>query len=372
MKVCMISGALPPIKCGVGDYSDILCSHLNKNSNIDLSVITSYDANKSYDYKIYNEIKSWNITELGRVLKLIKGISPDIVHIQYPTVSYKKGMMINILPYFLHKKYKVITTLHEYTDSSILGKIRTNVGVLPSDLVIVVDDRYKKDLEKKKLFNKVRIEKINIGSNIPKSQKTYGEILSLKNKLLFHDKKKIIGYFGFVNNKKGIENILLAVKCLKDSGYKDVQFNIMAELDASNAYHNKILKMIIDLGLNKDVLITGYLRKQVVGDYVKACDVMVLPFLDGLSSKNGSFICALQEKRSIITTKPQIDNVYNKYKDERYVYFVDRVNNYKEIYNGLIDLLFQNKFSTVGNNLNDFSWESIADEHYKVYKLLEN
>lgn len=30
MKICMISGTFPPIKCGVGDYSNILCDYLSQ------------------------------------------------------------------------------------------------------------------------------------------------------------------------------------------------------------------------------------------------------------------------------------------------------------------------------------------------------
>ncbi|MCR3757947.1 glycosyltransferase [Clostridium felsineum] len=372
MKVCMITGALPPLKCGVGDYSDILCDYLNKNPNIELNVITSSNIHSSFNYNIYNLINKWSISELTKVLKIVKKLNPDIVHIQYPTLSYKRNIMINMLPYFLHKRYKVIVTLHEYSDSSILGKVRSEVGILFSHFLIVVDDRYNVDLRRKKIFSKKPIKKICIGSNIPKSKKTYSELLKLRNKLLLKNKKMIVGYFGFINDKKGLENIVLALKLLKDNGYKEFQFNIIGELYTNNKYHNKIVNMINDLGLNKEVIITGYLEKQLVGDYVKVCDVIVLPFTDGLSSKNGSFLCALQEEKNIITTYPQIENVYNIYKKNQYIHFVDRVNNYKEIYDQLIKVCSSVNFKVTKNQSVEYLWHNIADEHYKVYRLLSN
>ena len=40
MKVAFITGAMPPAKCGVGDYTDVLISNL-VNEGVDIHVITN-------------------------------------------------------------------------------------------------------------------------------------------------------------------------------------------------------------------------------------------------------------------------------------------------------------------------------------------
>ena len=91
MIVCMISGSFPPVKCGVGDYTEQLCNWLANHTAMNL--ITSYYPERevdSYPWSVFDAIESWNFRSLFKIIHLIRNINPDIVHIQYPTTSYKK------------------------------------------------------------------------------------------------------------------------------------------------------------------------------------------------------------------------------------------------------------------------------------------
>ena len=172
MKICFIVGAFPAMKCGVGDYSYNLIKEIAKSDN-EVSVITSEQAkNSDENFKIYNVVKKWNFRNLSCIIKQLKEIKPDLVHIQYPSNEYKKNAMANFLPLVIKLvlKCKVVATVHEYSIVSKLGKIRNFIGMKLADETIVVEKRYIDDINRdfKILAKGVKFKYIPIFSNIPK------------------------------------------------------------------------------------------------------------------------------------------------------------------------------------------------------------
>lgn len=367
VKIVMITGSYPPDKCGVGDYTKLLANNLVKQQ-IDLNIITSCKKIDNNEHiTINNEIDDWSIKNLNKILKVIENINPDIVHIQYPTKGYGRKIAINILPMLLKlKRYKVITTLHEYSDNSKLGKIRANFNIMFSDFIIVVDPRYQCEINGNKLFKHKKIKYINIASNIPISTISKEEQSKKRYQIVKDSKKKIMAYFGFVNEKKGIESILLSMKMLKDKNKLNLVFVLIAEINKLNKYHHQLLKLIDDLGLKDNILITGYLNEQEVSNYLKISDFVVLPFTDGFSPKNGSVLAALQEGKIVITTKSKLlKQHFNN------LLFIDRYD-YIDKLTEMIDIL-QNQHGENDKIESDmFNWTDIAMNHSRLYKKISD
>lgn len=363
-KVVMITGSFPYDKCGVGDYTKLLCKELYIN-DIDLSIITSCkDIKLEENISVYNDIENWSIKNIKYVLNQIKSSKPDIVHIQYPTKAYGKKILINILPILLKlNRIKVITTIHEYSDNSFLGKMRANMNILFSDIIVVVDPRYKIDINKNLLFKKKHIKYINIASNIPKSLLDDNEKEVKKTLIVGNSNKKIMSYFGFIHEKKGIEYILKAMKKLKEKDNLNAKFLIIGELNKYNKYHEELLKLIEDYDLHEDIVITGYLDDNEVADFLSISDFVLLPFKDGFSPKNGSAIAALQEGKNVITTK-------SKYLEEDFdgLTFIDKYDNIEQLVKCIEYNLKRTK--NVGSNKNTFNWNYVAKAHIKLYEEL--
>lgn len=364
MKVCMITGTFPPIKCGVGDYSNILCNYLSQVEEVNLSIITTEGINKNNKYKVYDVVKNWDNSELKKIINKINDINPDIVHIQYPTLAYKKNIMINMLPYFLHKKYKIITTIHEYSDNSTLGKLRIWPNIFFSDAIIVVDKHYISDIKKVKFLRKRDFYYVNIGSNIPKSNIDKKERDATRNKILKNNCNRILGYFGFINRTKGIESILYAINNLKEQNKLKTIFLIIGELKQDDEYHNSIINLINKFHLNDYIYITGYLKSQDVGKYINASDFMVLPFVNGLSSKNGSFLASIQEGKHIVTTMRNGKKIFNDLN-------VEYLNTYNDT-GTLKNIIELNQKKGVknynGDSSSEFSWKNIVKKHVEIYR----
>ena len=315
MKVCFIVGAFPPMKCGIGDYTYNLCRELLKN-DIEIDVITSkkVDSSRIGKIRVHNVIDKWDYSDLANIIREIKQIQPDIVHIQYPSDEYGKSFFINFLPSILKKKFKVkvIETVHEYLNYTTKGKLRNLINYKAADTILVVENQYINKIKSfAPLFSKrLNIKYIPIGSNIPKSNINSNQFNGLKEKLGLKG-EKIISYFGFVNQLKGIETLLDSFNIILKTN-KNVKLLLIAELDKNNEYHEKISKRISDLKLEKNIVITGYVDSaDEVADYLKVSDLVVLPFTNGVSERNGSFLAAYNQDVPIITTSIEHKDDFN-------------------------------------------------------------
>lgn len=120
IKVLIICGSFPPIKCGVGDYTFNLVESL-VNNGADVTVFTSDKAmavQHGSKYNIKNCISKWEgISLLKSVLKeACNGYG--IIHIQFPSIMYTESRINWLLPLFLRFiGKKVIYTFHEYYNS---------------------------------------------------------------------------------------------------------------------------------------------------------------------------------------------------------------------------------------------------------------
>jgi glycosyltransferase involved in cell wall biosynthesis len=77
--------------------------------------------------------------------------------------------------------------------------------------------------------------------------------------------------------------------------------------DGSNAHHARDMQALIaDLGLVERIRWTGYVDPPLVSANLRACDVLVLPYRDGVSYRRGSFMAGLAHGCPIITTHPAL------------------------------------------------------------------
>jgi glycosyltransferase involved in cell wall biosynthesis len=116
MKVVIVCAHFPPARCGVGDYSERLFLELGRNG-VDVWVITSeceVEKEKPGDSRILRAAKKWSLFSIIKILKLIKDIDPDVVHIQYHGEDFGRRPWISLFSVILKiRKRRVITTLHD-------------------------------------------------------------------------------------------------------------------------------------------------------------------------------------------------------------------------------------------------------------------
>ena len=98
MKICLVTGSFPEMRCGVGDYTRCLANELIKAGQ-QVTVLTSdqKEVRKIGELELRPEIRSWRSFNLWRILRELDRINPQIVHLQYPSLGYGRGLAPNLL-----------------------------------------------------------------------------------------------------------------------------------------------------------------------------------------------------------------------------------------------------------------------------------
>ncbi|MBU0699943.1 hypothetical protein KKE26_01380 [bacterium] len=362
MRILYISGAFPPMKCGVGDYTALLIDKISSFTEVKTALITNNIAqgiNEDYNFEIFPIVKNWNMLDVFNIQKTIKLWKPDLVHIQYPAKGYGRKIAVHFLPMILQlKKVPVVQTWHEPLRWK--GCFRYLPNIFARGTLIVVEPNYI-DLIPfwfQWIVKFKHLHFIPVASSIPFVSINMSELTMLRSKFdgLTHN---IIAYFGFVSPAKGIEYIFQIANPEID------RIVLICELNPNNSYHKYILNIINQKPWAGKVFVTGFLNDKEVGGILSSVDAVVFPFVKGLSSRNTSFLAAKIQGSFILTTsKKQCgynieENVYYSYPGD-----ITDMKKSLRLYSGK-HILPQLDHS--------YNWDYIADKHLSIYRnLLSN
>ncbi|MCR6513734.1 glycosyltransferase [Clostridium sp. LY3-2] len=362
MKICFIVGAFPNMKCGVGDYTHMLAKCLSEENDVEIitsSKVKFKNNDNTNRVKVHGIVDTWDYSSKKIILKKISDINPDIVHIQYPSDEYGKSFFINFLPRYIKKRVgcKVVQTVHEYLSYTTKGKLRNLINYKNADNIVVVEKQYKPMIKSfgGVLSKNLPLKYIPISSNIPKSEINDTGISEIRERL--NSKECIlISFFGFINELKGIETLISSISELIKKG-ENIKLLILGELNLENEYHKKVLSLIENNNIKDNVIVTGFVESiHEVSDYLKSSDMSILPFRDGVSERNGSFLAAYSQDIPIITTS-------NELQDFDGVFYVKPGDS-----KGIVNKYYEVKNSNEKYKRNIISWDDIKEEHIDIYK----
>jgi glycosyltransferase involved in cell wall biosynthesis len=371
-SVMMILGSMPPMKCGVGDSMVFLASAIEKQSDLEISVLTSIDAVglDSQNVNYYPIMKDWGMSRAWTLIKKVKSVKPDLVHLQFPSLGYRYGILPYFLPFiFWLLKIRVVQTWHEPPVSpsgsaSILYNIKKTVfrlryilcAIQPGHLVLVEPGVYEELWPIfRLLINRVNTSYIEVASNMPVVPCTPKDLDLVRRKYNAVDRKLVV-YFGFAFEDKGVEKIFEMADPTEDS------LVLVTTLSARDGYHKKLIELNQSARWIGKVSVTGFLPADEVSKILSSADIVVFPFLDGLYSRSGTYLAALGHGCFSIATS----NVIKGYRPDSNTYFA-----HPEDMPGLKEgMKFQNKNikKVVGRCLS--SWGQVALKHIALYNML--
>jgi len=116
----------------------------------------------------------------------------------------------------------------------------------------------------------------------------------------------LLGYFGFLNQSKGADALAAALAELPS------RFHLLfiggqtgaSDPDNNRAYLAGLKAQITAAGLDGRVHWTGFVTDEQVSHFLRAADVMALPYRDGASLRRGTLMAVLAHGRPLITTAP--------------------------------------------------------------------
>ncbi len=359
MKVLIVTGSYPPNKCGVGDYASKLAQSLVEYTNLDICILTTSGNVESANYsnniiKLYSIIEAWKFSEIFHLIKFLRDLSPDIIHIQYPTQGYKDGLLPPILPIIAYlMRIKVVQTWHEiYTNSYDLRLLIK--AIIPGGLVVVRPEYKNKFAQKLQWIFKNKIFKfIRNASAIPSIELSESETALLKN-YYKKQQRRLIVFFGFIYEHKGTELLFEIANPETD------QIVIAGQFDKYDVYHQKILDLANGNKWANKVSITGFLDPIEISKLLKIADAVVLPFKSGGGEWNTTIHSAVLQKVFVLTTSESASG----YDALTNVYYA-KIGDTAEMRSALKK--YSGKLRTHNPNIDKNEWQLIAKQHQNLY-----
>lgn len=319
MRVLLITGSFPPMRCGVGDYTYHLALALARDSQLTVAVLTSTAATRLGLHQgivVLPVVKAWAWKEIRTILDAIRQWAPDVVHIQYPTMGYGPKRLPSLLPLVLRLAgFAIVQTWHELESLKNLmtyGLLMrfASRALVPGGLVIVRRDfQQRTDWLLRWAFLNKTIRFIPNASAVPTVDLSSSERNAVREQYA-RPNAHVIAYFGFIYPRKRVE-LLFQIADPSDShlviigdGFReeDLRHFLRSVLEENANYHRRLKQLAEGERWRRKVTMTGFLPNQEAARVLAAADAVVLPVLGGGGGWNTSVHAAQAQGTFVLTT----------------------------------------------------------------------
>jgi glycosyltransferase involved in cell wall biosynthesis len=360
MRVLLVTGSFPPMKCGVGDYTASLAEALGELPGTQVAVLTTEVdgvAQARGKVELLQLVPSWKWSALRPLLGAIRDWRPDIVHIQYPTQGYGDDWLPWFLPVFL--RLMRITQVHTWHEFLPMGSHRHSALIaLCCDGVIVVRPRYKESMPSfyRWLVRNRPFEFIPNASALPVATLTDGERTIVRQRFATGD-VKLVAFFGFIYPHKGVGDLF----DIADPA--EHHLVIIGSCDEADSYHRLILDRVQNGAWKGKATVTGFLPADQAAKVLAASDAVILPFRQGGGLWNTSLHGAVIQGSFVLTTS-QVEHGYDS---TRNIYFA-RPGNIGEMREALCAHIGQRSKQVAQATY--AAWPEIATSHATMYRAV--
>ncbi|MBE0606167.1 MAG: hypothetical protein IH610_07780 [Deltaproteobacteria bacterium] len=355
MKVLLVSGAYPPMQCGIGDYTARLAQSLGKRKDVTVAVLTDTAAGSAFEgIDLFPIVRTWGFREIPVVLGLMSKWRPDIVHVQYPSHSYRKIQWILPTIAWLANG-PVVQTWHEYYSPRNWPSVLN--AALPGGLVAVRPYYMEKMPVWYRWLNRHKeFRYIPNASSLPAVSLTKSDRNIIHTRLGASENGMIV-YFGFAYPAKEIE---LLFEIADPQHHRLV---LICDLSTADAYQASILACSNRNDWAGKVTITGFLPPVEAANLLAAADAVILPFRDGGGEWNSSIHSAAVQGTFVLTNSREKQG----YDEEANIYYAvpSDVPSMRKALLQYAGRRRQDSSAVHGTN-----WDSIASAHKELYQSL--
>lgn len=318
MRIGLITGEYPPDQGGVGDFTRQLGRAL-ANQDHEVHVITSASqpsevAAQRSQVTVHRAVENWGFGCWRQVLRLSSDLNLNVLNVQYQAAAYDMHPGINLVP-GRGRRPPVVVTFHDLKVPYLFpkaGPLRwwvVRALARRADAVIVTNREDELKLSESGSGIR-RLQRNPIGSNIEPTLPPDFDRTTERARWGVGPDDLLLGYFGFLNESKGGEELIRALSLLVDQGSPAHLLKIGGRAGTSDptnrAYADRLDRLIAGLNLDDRVHRTGYVPSERVSASLRAVDVCVLPYRDGVSFRRGSLLACLAHGRAIVTTWPTV------------------------------------------------------------------
>lgn len=360
IRVLLVTGSYPPMRCGVGDYTERLARALADHCGIELQVLTSWSPRSDGDPPwVCRVMTSWKLDGVGHLLNTVKAFQPDIIHVQYPTQGYRVATApgLLLLAARLRSAIPVIATWHEYPPLSFTrGLLCMQAFAALARGIIVVRPEYRVRGLLAMLVSKAPIRFIPNASVIPKVSLSESERTALRASLNCGG-RQVVSFFGFSYPHKGADQLFE----FADPDHHHLVF--IGDLLPDDSYHQSLLRLAASNRWRGHTTVTGFVDPGTAARLLAASDAAVFPFTEGGGDWNSSLHAAMIQGTFVMTTSTSVHG----YVPERNIYYAQPCN-----LDDLRAALRQYAGTRLpeGQGESDDPWKKIAAEHVELYNAV--
>jgi glycosyltransferase involved in cell wall biosynthesis len=360
MRILLISGSLPPMKCGVGDYTAHLAAAIGRCENMCVAVLTDAAATPiptDFEFEVFALAHSWRISDIAPIATTVRRWRPDIMHIQYPTQGYGRKLLPWLLPtLFRIANVPVVQTWHEYHPER-MGRRNILNAALGGGLIAVRPD-YQGMMSAwyRWLIRRKHFRFIPGASAIPRIHLTDTERTALRSPLSPASISLVV-FFGFAHAAKRMELLFE----IADPGRHCLV--LICDLNSEDAYQRRILNLINREPWAGRVIVTGFLPSEEVAQILAVADAVVLPFQGGGGIWNTSIRAATAQGTFVLTTSRE----RHGYDSLENAYFA-RPDDVADMRDALS--VFIGKRNSSSGKDPACEWDSIASAHISLFKTI--
>lgn len=359
MKILLVCGSFPPMKCGVGDYTALLAKSLGRRKDTSVAILTHVAARSTgsdFSFELFPVAQNWQISDAIRIVNTVRAWRPDIMHIQYPGQGYGLRVLPAFLPTLFHLLHvPVVQTWHEYLPKGSRRHLLN--AILPGGLV-AVRPHYKAIMPSwyRWLLRHKHFQFIPNASAVPRVHLSDAERSAVRTQFA-RASRYLIVFFGFIYPLKGIELLFEVADPARD------HLVLVGDLNSGDPYHASILERVQRGPWAGKVTTTGFLPAEDVGRLLAAADAVVLPFRDGGGVWSTSVHGAAIQGTFVLTTSRE----RHGYDPSENIYYArpDGVADMRQALN-----LYIGNRTTNNATSQCADWDSIADTHVHLYRSL--
>jgi glycosyltransferase involved in cell wall biosynthesis len=293
MRVLLVSGAYPPMRCGIGDYTAHLAQALGRRGDVAVAVMTDTAAGMTFnEVVLFPNVQTWGIRDIPAILGQMRQWRPDIVHVQYPSHSYRKiQWILPAIAWLVNGP--VVQTWHEYYSPRNWPSVLN--AAIPGGLV-AVRPKYKEKMPGwyRWLISRKMFRFIPNASSIPAIRLTDDERAAIRAGTRSSGCGLVV-YFGFAYPAKDIEVLFRVV----DPEHH--RLVLICDLSPDDPYQARILSLTEQSDWAGKVTVTGFLSPTEAGRLMAAADAVILPFRDGGGEWNSSIHGAAAQGTFVLT-----------------------------------------------------------------------
>ncbi len=359
MRILLVTGSYPPGRCGVGDYSQQLATALAPVlvgvPGAGVAVLTTGTTDGAVDeagVAVSRAMPDWRLRRIARLIRALRRIRPDIVHVQYPTQGYGSGKLIWFIPLLARcLGARVVQTWHEGFDHDLLKFLL--LAIAPGR-VVVVREAFLRQFGR--AFGFVaglrRLSYINGAATLPAADPSPAERAAIRARYGVGD-RRLLMFFGFIYPAKQVEQLFAIadpdrdhILIVGDAGGQDDYLATITALTQGDCWSGR-------------AQVIGFADRAEAAAIMATADALILPFRAGGGVWNTSILAGILQRVFVLTTATTAGG----YDADTNVHYaaIDDLAGMKRA----LDTHAGTKRRVEGDDA--FGWRSIAARHHALY-----